>query len=439
MALGRLACGSLSLGALTAAACGARTDMGLDALAGSAGLAAFAGQAGRGSGGSGAGLGGSGVGGNGSAGKALGGNSFAGSNFGGAGGAFGGVSGTGFAGQAQAGTGGLVGFCQACQAMVAPQCQRFACDPALGACQLIDDDGALCTPLDPCQVNGVCSGGQCIGLPLECPNSLCNAGSVCQNGLCTPGVATDCSALDGQCVQGVCDPNSGLCKEEWLPNFISCDDQNACTDLDACGSGVCSGEPIFSCLDGDSCCPSGCDFLTDDDCVPPQITLDAVQRGWWAPIYGHDSANNNTYTGWIDSVHNSYFTFDLSVLPATVVGATLVLEFESVWGNAQDETISIWDVSTDATTLEATGKDQAVVDDLQSGNSYASLDLSPSQVGTLLTIKLDAQAVSDVNAAGGGFFSIGVHLDTAAQTANEGVRFSEASEPRTHQLILDLQ
>jgi len=58
-----------------------------------------------------------------------------------------------------------------------------------------------------------------------------------------------------------------------------CDDGNPCT-IDICvnpgtPSAACSHQPITSCIDDDGCCPSGCDYTTDNDCARPS-NVDAL-------------------------------------------------------------------------------------------------------------------------------------------------------------------
>jgi hypothetical protein len=62
-------------------------------------------------------------------------------------------------------------------------------------------------------------------------------------------------------------------------------------------------------------------------------------------------------------------------------------------------------------------------------------------IGTTFTIALNPKAVTDLNAARGGSFSVGVHIDTlSGQTFDdEGIRFSDGAEPRTDQLLLTVQ
>ncbi len=112
-----------------------------------------------------------------------------------------------------------------------------------GAC----DDGDLCTE------NDTCSGDACIGTPV------------------------DCSGLDDQCNAGVCNPATGVCEPTPANESGTCDDDNACTDNDACASGVCTGTAIPGCIpcittvecdDGNPCttdtCPAGACVFTDN-------------------------------------------------------------------------------------------------------------------------------------------------------------------------------
>ncbi|MFH2010387.1 MAG: hypothetical protein ABI333_27560 [bacterium] len=71
------------------------------------------------------------------------------------------------------------------------------------------------------------------------------------------------------CGNGVVEPGE-TCDPIWdCPTY--CDAQQACTRGTLHGSAStcdasCSYEPIASCVDGDGCCPAGCDSQTDSDC-----------------------------------------------------------------------------------------------------------------------------------------------------------------------------
>ncbi len=74
-----------------------------------------------------------------------------------------------------------------------------------------------------------------------------------------------------------CDANEKCCDDFCL--FIECNGNFDCDDGEACTIDFCSGEglcysqcmhiPITYCLDGDGCCPEGCNELTDLDCINP--------------------------------------------------------------------------------------------------------------------------------------------------------------------------
>ncbi|NIN69009.1 MAG: hypothetical protein GTO63_30850 [Anaerolineae bacterium] len=164
-----------------------------------------------------------------------------------------------------------------CQAGTPPDCNDDnactddSCDPASGCVNTPNTNP--CDDGDACTENDVCSGGECAGTD------------------------KDCSALDDQCVVGVCDPASGTCVPDNLPAGTSCSDGDECTEPDECdGAGACvpgpdvCGEPPecetdADCTNNDVCdgietCVSGvcvdgqpldcddADVCTEDSCDP---------------------------------------------------------------------------------------------------------------------------------------------------------------------------
>ena len=57
-------------------------------------------------------------------------------------------------------------------------------------------------------------------------------------GLCD---GVDCSALDGPCSRGTCDPATGACVREGMPEGTACDDGDPCTTGDVCTDLTCQG------------------------------------------------------------------------------------------------------------------------------------------------------------------------------------------------------
>lgn len=164
----------------------------------------------------------------------------------------------------------------------------------VGACQsdgscaaLAVNDDESCVDGDACTHDDRCSGGLCRGRAVDCsardgdcvvgtcqPDGSCAAivsplGAACDDGdACTDndtcgesgcaGTAIDCDAAVGQCNTAVCDSVRG-CIAEPIPDGATCSDGDACTVRDACDGGSCVGGPPANCDDGDSCTVDACD------------------------------------------------------------------------------------------------------------------------------------------------------------------------------------
>ncbi len=171
-------------------------------------------------------------------------------------------------------------------------CTVNTCDPVNG-CEVAArpdatpcDNGDLCVTGEAC-VAGVCQGGG----PLDCSDGegctadtcdpltgcantpvaddsacddgdLCTANDTCQSGACVAGPSPDCSALNGECVVGACDPATGSCTTAPANEGATCDDGDACTTMSACQAGQCEGNAALDCDDGNSCTANTCDPAT---------------------------------------------------------------------------------------------------------------------------------------------------------------------------------
>ncbi len=170
-------------------------------------------------------------------------------------------------------------------------CTDDSCDPIQGC---VHTNNTLpCDDGNPCTVADVCSAGSChAGAPNSCDDgnpctddscnaagcqhtfntapcedgNACTTGDTCFNGSCAPGTPVSCD--DGNpcttdtCHSGGCAVASACVQFECRhdPNTLPCNDQNACTTGDTCGSGVCQPGTPASCDDGNPC--------TDDSCNP---------------------------------------------------------------------------------------------------------------------------------------------------------------------------
>ena len=74
-----------------------------------------------------------------------------------------------------------------------------------------------------------------------------------------PVCPASCAALDACHVAGVC-ASTGLCTNPDQINGAPCNDGNACTQVDTCQAGACTGASPVVCVAADPCTPAGlCD------------------------------------------------------------------------------------------------------------------------------------------------------------------------------------
>ncbi len=148
-------------------------------------------------------------------------------------------------------------------------CTDHQCD-ATGTCQTINnsdpcEDGDYCTVGDQCS-SGACGAGgarDCSASDDDCNDGVCNettnscepqaanenAGcedgqfctenTTCSGGSCGGGTSLDCSSVDGDCLQGVCNETTDACEPQAANEGGSCSDGDSCTAGDECAAGVC--------------------------------------------------------------------------------------------------------------------------------------------------------------------------------------------------------
>lgn len=178
---------------------------------------------------------------------------------------------------------GVTGMCEFTQKGVGEPCGGGASDcvnagtcDAAGSCSGSPKmDGTGCDDSDECTLTDACAAGVCVGGdPKTCPLAQCDASASCDSatGMCSympkvNGEGCDdgdaCTQLDtcqgGMCTgmnaivcdpvpcyaQGTCDPASGACSSDLLPNGSACGGETGtCIASGTCTDGVCSGPPV---------------------------------------------------------------------------------------------------------------------------------------------------------------------------------------------------
>lgn len=318
-----------------------------------------------------------------------------------------------------------------------PGCGDGTVDASLGeTCDPPSDCPTSCDDMDTCTTDSMT--GQANQCNVECANDAVTVCELVGDGCCPTMTCNgmndaDCALCGNNVIDfgEVCDGNCPA----------TCNDMIGCTTDTQMGAPatcdmVCTNTTITSCTNNDGCCAMGCTPITDNNCMATTITRDHIHRGWWNNAGTHDSTNDNTLTGDIGNIYNSYFIFDLSGITGTVIAVTLRLNLEMYTSPDATETCQVWDVTTPPATLEASGTNVAIFNDLQSGIQYATFTESAGEVNVIKSIPLNAQAVASVQAALGNQYAVGVHNATAS--SNQWVRFSAGSEQQTHQLVIAL-
>jgi len=140
-----------------------------------------------------------------------------------------------------------------------------------GVCCDTACDGGSC---DACSIAaGAASDGTCALFtgPACTDGDACTQTDTCQAGQCVSSDQVVCGAADQCHSAGVCDPATGACAYAPKPDGSECDDSNACTMIDTCQGGVCSGTNPVMCLPPAPCHDFGaCDPMTGACSSPPK-------------------------------------------------------------------------------------------------------------------------------------------------------------------------
>ena len=252
-------------------------------------------------------------------------------------------------------------------------CATYTCTEGVSSleCSVAYHNAASCNDGDPCTENDQCDNmGGCYGNPITCPSGdgQCINSYTCVGGTCEPNYASastlctgngdlcwiwecdsnghclhfspnldmqsvpitvvnytiTCTATDQCAADSQCNPSTGLCPTAYQPDNTACNDENACSQVDVCLSGMCTGTDYVTCTPLDQCHDAGtCDTMTgicdnpeksdytpcDDNsvCTSTDVCLLGVCTGT-SPIDCTDP--NPCLTGQCDSMTGCYSVYN---------------------------------------------------------------------------------------------------------------------------------
>lgn len=148
--------------------------------------------------------------------------------------------------------------------------------------------------------------------------------------------------------------------------------------------------------------------------VPYDDLLQKFDQGWWSATNPNYPQNGNYFVGNNQGrLLNDFFSFNLSSFDGGATSAYLTITPTSYGANWDGLTYAVGGVSTPASILDNTdGTSAAIFADLGKGN-YGSYLFGADYPGSVV-INLDSAALADINAATGGWFSVGGTLNAAA-------------------------
>jgi hypothetical protein len=187
------------------------------------------------------------------------------------------------------------------------------------------------------------------------------------------------------------------------------------------------------------------------------LVIDAFDQGTYNSGYGypsHNSGDTETGTGQTTYLrpdnpgavyrhyHNAFFVFDLKSINSDIYSAKLEIELKSYESRDPSESFVVYDVTTPIDELIAGGRHlwNPIGLDLESGTEYGSGAVKQSDVGSIVSIKLSASAIFDLNSSLGGLFAVGAHCITAGNPQPglfniDYINFGEQGDG-VHRLIL---
>jgi hypothetical protein len=177
-----------------------------------------------------------------------------------------------------------------------------------------------------------------------------------------------------------------------------------------------------------SAVPTGAIFGNSNNNSAVQLILNGgtpirvFDSGWYEDTAIHNPNNTNYIVGLCSDcggpVYRDFFVFNIPVGLA-VTSAQLSLNTFSYDSSNPSETLTLFDVSTNLTSLLAGTGGIAAYNDLGSGVVYGSRVYTAADANLVRTINLDAAAIAAIQQAAGGAFAIGGALESGTTTVPE--------------------
>jgi hypothetical protein len=113
--------------------------------------------------------------------------------------------------------------------------------------------------------------------------------------------------------------------------------------------------------------------------------------------------------------HNAFFVFDLTSANNYITAGKLNLQLQRYDSRDTTESFTVYDVTSPINDLLAGGRHlwSTIGLDLMSGKEYGSATIQETDVGSVISIELSKDALTDMNSTLGGLFAVGVHSTTS--------------------------
>ncbi|MBG1267483.1 PEP-CTERM sorting domain-containing protein [Nostoc sp. WHI] len=170
------------------------------------------------------------------------------------------------------------------------------------------------------------------------------------------------------------------------------------------------------------------------------VSLTSSNQGWWSTDRSNQNQNENYITGNLGiEGFRSFFTFDLGTLARV---STATLQVQRYEGSVNPTTtLGFFDVETSADVLsqKVNNPDINIYNDLGSGKNYGTFNVTNTfgNSDEILNFVLNSDAIADINARSGKFFSIGGALLGVLETEDQVQVLFGASGDSSAILVVD--